>query len=92
MLKFLIKGNRLFMITAVIFIVLVLFIDKNNLLDSWAVRRKINDLEEQKEYYLNKIKEDSTVLESLKDDRYLEKLAREQYYMRKEGETLYIVK
>ena len=92
MLGSLLKGNRLFVITAVVFVVLLLFIDKNNILYGLSVRRKITALEKQKEYYLEKIAEDSTVLENLKDDRYLEKFAREKYYMRRDGEMLYIVK
>lgn len=84
--------NRLFVITAVVFVLLVTFIDKNNLVDSRELKTKIKSLEEQKKYYLEKIEEDSTILENLKNDRFLEKFARENYYMKKDGEVLYIVK
>ena len=84
--------KRLFALTALVFAVLIVFVDKNNLMDSWALRNKIRGLEEQRNYYLQKIVEDSTVLENLKDDEFLERVARENYYMKREGEVIYIVK
>ncbi len=86
------KGNRLLVITILFFLVLITFIDKNNLVDSWQVRQNIKALEEQKAYYLKKIAEDSTVLENLKDNDYLEQLARENYLMKRPGETIYVIK
>ncbi|MDR2936450.1 MAG: septum formation initiator family protein [Rikenellaceae bacterium] len=86
------KGNRLLVITILFFLVLVTFVDKNNLVDSWQVRQNIRALEDQKAYYLKKIAEDSAVLENLKDDDYLERFARENYLMKRTGETIYVVK
>lgn len=88
----LLNGKRLFIITIIVFVVLVTFIDKNNLLDSWQLKSKITDLEEQREYYLKKIEEDSLVLEKIKDDKFLEQFARENYYMKREGEEIYLVR
>lgn len=45
-----------------------------------------------KDYYQNKITEDSTILENLKDDRFLEQYAREHYLMKREDETIYLLK
>ena len=49
-------------------------------------------METQKDYYQNKITEDSTILENLKDDRFLEQYAREHYLMKREDETIYLLK
>ena len=49
-------------------------------------------LEEQRDYYLQKIAEDSTILENLKDDRYLEQYAREHYLMKRKDETIYLLR
>lgn len=86
------KNNKLILITIIVFIVLVTFLDKNNIVDSLEVRRKIRKLEDQKEYYLEKITEDSIMLENIKDNAFLEKYAREKFYMKRPGETIYIVK
>ena len=46
----------------------------------------------QETYYRQKIAEDSTVLENLKNDRYLEQYAREHYLMKRKEETIYLVR
>ena len=77
------KDRRLWLITV---------FDKNNLIEAWRLKQKINELEAQKDYYQNKITEDSTILENLKDDRFLEQYAREHYLMKREDETIYLLK
>ena len=85
------SDRRLWIITIAAFIILVAFLDRNNLVSRSKLRGSIRDLERQKEYYLARIAEDSTLLEHLKDDAFLEQFAREHYLMRRDGETLYIV-
>lgn len=74
------------------FILVITVFDKNNLIEAWRLKQKINELEAQKDYYQNKITEDSTILENLKDDRFLEQYAREHYLMKREDETIYLLK
>ena len=83
------KDRRLWLITIAVFIPVF---DKNNLIEAWRLKQKINELEAQKDYYQNKITEDSTILENLKDDRFLEQYAREHYLMKREDETIYLLK
>jgi cell division protein FtsB len=54
---------------------------------------KRNDkLNQEKEYYLDKIDQDSTRLHQLKtNEENLEEFAREEYYMKKENEDIYII-
>jgi len=92
MWKAIFKGNRFIFIALIVFLVLVTFVDKNNLLDNWRLRGKINALEEQREYYLQRIEEDSTVVNNLEDKRFLEQYAREQFYMKRPEEKIYIVR
>ena len=86
------QDRRLWIITIAIFVLLVTVFDKNNLVEAWRLKQQINELDGQREYYQQKITEDSTILENLKDDRYLEKYAREHYLMKRDGEVIYIVK
>ena len=84
--------RRLWLITIAVFILLRTVFYKNNLIEAWRLKQKINELEAQKDYYQNKITEDSTILENLKDDRFLEQYAREHYLMKREDETIYLLK
>lgn len=86
------KNRRLWLISIVVFGLLIVVFDKNNLIEAWRLKQKINALEVQETYYRQKIAEDSTVLENLKDDRYLEQYAREHYLMKRKEETIYLVR
>ena len=86
------KDRRLWLISIVGFGLLIGVVDKNNLIEAWRLKQKINALEVQETYYRQKIAEDSTVLENLKNDRYLEQYAREHYLMKRKEETIYLVR
>lgn len=88
----LLNDRRLWVITIVLFVLLIAFFDKNNLIEAHKLRRQINELEGQKTYYQEKITADSLLLENLNDDSFLEEYAREQYLMRRKGETIYVFK
>ena len=72
------KDRRLWLITIAVFILVITVFDKNNLIEAWRLKQKIT--------------EDSTILENLKDDRFLEQYAREHYLMKREDETIYLLK
>ena len=86
------KDRRRWLISIVVFGLLIVVFDKNNLIEAWRLKQKINALEVQETYYRQKIAEDSTVLENLKNDRYLEQYAREHYLMKRKEETIYLVR
>ena len=92
MWKSIFKKYRFAIIALIVFLVLVAFVDKNNAVDNWRLRQKINDLETQKEFYLQRIEEDSLILENLQDPGFLERYAREQFYMKRPEEKIYIVR
>ena len=86
------KDQRLWVISIVIFVLLIAVFDKNNLIEAWRLKQDLNELEAQKEYYQEKITQDSTLLENLKDDAFLERYAREHYLMKRDGEVIYVFK
>ena len=49
------KDRRLWLITIAVFILVITVFDKNNLIEAWRLKQKINELEAQKDYYQNKI-------------------------------------
>ena len=56
------KDRRLWLISIVVFGLLIVVFDKNNLIEAWRLKQKINALEVQETYYRQKIAEDCTVL------------------------------
>ncbi|MDR2886260.1 MAG: septum formation initiator family protein [Rikenellaceae bacterium] len=89
--KALAKSHRVWVITIAAFVLLVTFFDNDNLLDRWKIKGRIRDLERQRDYYQSRITEDSTLLNNLKDDTFLEQYARENFRMRRAGETVYLI-
>ena len=92
MAKFLrIISNKYFLATAIM-LTWIIFFDRYNAIRRWEDERKLDKLEEEKEYYETKIKEIEKSKEELfSDQKKLEKFARERYYMKKKDEDVYIV-
>lgn len=81
-----------YLLTIIIFLLWIILLDSNNLLARYKDMRELRRLKSDREYYLNKIEEESRKLRELKTDNHnLEKFAREQYRMKKPDEDLYIV-
>ena len=86
-----IRDRRLWIITIILFLLLLTFFDKNNFIDRFKLKEHIRELETQRDYYLQKIAEDSAIIEQLKSDECLEKYAREHYMMKREGEEIFLL-
>jgi len=83
--------NKYFL-TLSVFIVWLLLLDTNNLIERYGQMSELKKLEREREYYIKKIEEDRSKLNQLKtDNKNLERFAREQYMMKKKDEDLYII-
>lgn len=83
--------NR-YVLTILIFLVWLLLIDSNNLIERARQVYTRNSLTREKEYYMKRIEEDKQKLKELRtSDENLEKFAREQYHMKKPNEDLFII-
>lgn len=92
MMKKYLNGKRLFFIITLVFVVWMLFIDDFNVFHRLSLNKKINSLEEQKEYYRKEIKRDSALIKTLKNNPdSMERYAREKYLMKKENEDIFLV-
>lgn len=93
MLKRLPKPFRNFYVVAiVIFLVWMIALDSNNLIARYQLSSKLSGLENEKEYYEEKINEVEKDRDELFGDREsIEKFAREKYLMKKETEDIFIV-
>lgn len=84
--------RNLYFIIGVIFFVWISFLDSNNLITRFRLTAKLNSLENEREYYEDKIQEvmkDRSELFGSND--MLEKFAREKYLMKKQSEDVFIV-
>ena len=74
------------------FLVWMLFIDTNDIITQFQLKQQLENLEDEKAYYLEKIEEvKKDRQELLSNDALLEKFAREKYYMKKESEDLFVI-
>lgn len=62
-----------------------------NAVHAVRIKRQINRLEREKARYRTRIEQDSTLIEQLRYDDYLEQYAREHYRMQRPGERVYIL-
>ncbi|MCD8073142.1 MAG: septum formation initiator family protein [Alistipes sp.] len=85
------KDRRIWILTLAVFVLLLLFFDRNNFIERVRLKNQIRDLEQQREYYLERISEDSLLMERLKDDDFLEKFARENYLMKRDSDVVFII-
>lgn len=81
-----------FIIALLVALVWLAFFDKNNLIQQWRLRRQIKELQREKKYYIEEIERDSTAIRELKENpEALERYARENYLMKKEGEDIFVI-
>lgn len=85
------KKRVLWIVTIVFFVLLVTVIDRNSFVDRAEVKEEIVKLRAQRDYYLDRIREDSTLLEKLKDNDFLEQYARENFLMKRDSDVVYIL-
>ena len=83
-------GNKYLIIT-VFFVFWMLFFDTNSFLIHKELNDDIKKLEENKKAYLEEIINDKIFIDKMKDSLEIEKFAREQYYLKKENEEIYLI-
>ncbi len=89
--KYLKPFKNIYILIMVIFVVWMVFFDSN----SWFIHNELNedieDLISEKDYYRKEIEKDRNALKALGAADGLEKFAREEYYMKKENEDIFII-
>ena len=83
--------NKYF-VSSVAFLVWLTFFDNNNLIRQVRMRSALNDLQKEKEFYLEEIEKNNKAAEELMTNKEkLEKFAREKYLMKRENEDIYLI-
>ena len=85
-------SKNFYFITGMLFLFWMIFLDSNDLYTQYKLKSQLNTLENEKEFYHQKIIEVEQEREQLLTDiEALEKFAREKYLMKKESEDLYVI-
>jgi len=83
--------NKYFL-TILFFLIWLFFFDSNNIILRLRLKNQLNELQKEKQYYLDEIRKDSILTSNLQNDTAeLERFAREKYLMKKEGEDVFLV-
>jgi len=73
------------------FFIYVLALEETDLFTLFGYKWKIHELEVQEEYYMNQLEETKVTLTELTTDgEALERFAREQHYMRRDNEDVFV--
>ena len=90
-LKILKPFKNVFILVLVIFTIWMLFFDANSWLIHHELNSDIDDLNAEKNYYQKEIEKDDKIIKKLITEEGLEKFAREEYYMKRENEEIFII-
>ena len=86
------KLNNRYVYATLVFLVVILFIDQFNLFEQIRLHRSLKDQKQQIEYYENEISASKEYLNALQNDTAtMEKVAREQYLMKRDNEVIYLI-
>lgn len=85
-------GRRFWIVATAAIVVFTVFVVGRNALHAVKIRRQINALTREETLYRKKISRDSTLIEQLRYDDYLEAYAREHYRMQRREERVYLLK
>ncbi len=83
--------NR-YTLTIISFVIWMLFFDSNDAFMMYKLKRELNQIETEKEYFRDKIEETRADLDNLlNDNAKLEKFAREKYLMKNPNEDIFVI-
>jgi len=83
--------TNLYVITSLLFLFWMLFMDTNSLMFHKELNNEIRDLTEQRNKLKIEIEKDKKLINDLNDIDNYEKFARENFYMKKDDEEIYII-
>ena len=81
-----------FLVAITAFGVWMLFFDKNDLFAQLERRKELQELNKSKDYFTQQIEQERRFSKELKENpATIEKFAREKYFMKRDGEDLFLV-
>ena len=83
--------TNIYVLVLTIFVIWMVFFDTNSLLIHWELRNEIKKLEKTQDFLKEEIAKDKEIIQKLSDPEELEKFARENYYLKKKNEEIYLI-
>ena len=83
--------KNIFILILAIFVVWMIFFDANSWFIHHDLNKDVDALENEKEYYKKEIEKDKKAIKKLSTEEGIEKFAREEYYMKRDSEEIYII-
>ena len=81
-----------YLISLFAFGIWVTFFDGSDMISKIKMMQDLNKLKKEKNIFIEAIKNDKTVINGLKtDNNQLEKFAREEYFMKRKNEDIFII-
>lgn len=87
-----IKERKFIFVTFILFIIWIVFFDNSSILMLWGLNSEINQYEEELNYYRTEYeKNESYYKKMIQNKEEKEKYARENYFMKKPNEEIFII-
>ena len=80
-----------YILVLTVFVIWMIFFDTNSLRIHMELEKEIDKLEKQQKFLEEEIAKDKKIIEKLSNKKELEKFAREQYYLKKKNEEIYLI-
>ncbi len=80
-----------YVLVLTVFVIWMVFFDTNSLLIHLELKKEINKLEKQQKFLKEEIAKDKIIIDKLSDSKELEKFAREEYFLKKKKEEIYLI-
>lgn len=90
--NFLHKLNNRYIYATLVFLAVFLLIDQFNLFKQIRLDKTLKDQKQQIEFYKQEISDSKELLDKLQNDTAtMERVAREQYMMKRDNEVIYLI-
>lgn len=83
--------SNLYFIIFITFLIWIFFLDSNSVLVNLKLKKEIDELKQRKVELEEQIAIDKKIISSLQNPDSLERYAREQLFMKKDNEEIYII-
>lgn len=81
-----------YVLVSILFVIWIAFIDQNSILTHIKLSNDIKEIKKDIEFYNEEIKVDKKILNNLESKNTYERIAREQYLMKRENEDVFVIK
>lgn len=86
------KLNNRYVYVTLVFLGIILIFDQFNIFEQIRLSKSVKDKKQQIEYYEKVVPESKQYLKALNEDSAtMEKVAREQYLMKRDNEVVYLI-